>query len=201
MKFLLQRFSLLLALSGFDWGLSFGLSPNGPPAASKGGVKNRRDFLWSSSLAFVIATTSTQPTNAATGEMATMELPNYIEFLMEKNAVADPDSFLYKGPDPKVQLKRLLDASKRLEDIPPLAADKKWSQVQGILTGPLGTLAQTLNSIATASSSPEVQAKAKSVKEVIFSISTAASKKNEAEVVAKAKAAEAALEAFVRAAF
>ena len=141
-----------------------------------------------------------QPANAAYGETTNIELPNYIEFLMEKNAVSDPDAFLYKGPNPKVQLERLLEASKRLQDIPPLAADKKWSQVQGILTGPLGTLAQTLNFIAK-ESTPEVQAKAKKVKEAIFSISTAASKKSEAEVVAKTKAAEAELEAFVRAAF
>ena len=165
---------------------------------------NRRGFLESSIGTLLIigtaTTAKTEPANAAYGEMTNMELPNYIEFLLEKNAVANPDSFLYKGPDPKVQLQRLLDASKRLEDIPALAADKKWSQVQGILTGPLGTLAQTLNLIAK-DSAPEVQAKAKKVKETIFAISTAASKKNEVEVVAKTKAAEADLEAFVRAAF
>lgn len=141
---------------------------------------------------------------AADGDSAKMELPNYIEFLMEKNAVADPDSFLYKGPDPQVQLKRLLEASKRLQDIPQLAEDKKWSQVQGILTGPLGTLGQTLNLIAKDSSlqsSSDVQAKAKKLKESIFGISTAATQKNGPGVIAKTKVATQELEAFVRAAF
>ena len=141
-----------------------------------------------------------QPAHAAYGESSNLELPNYIEFLIEKNAVADPDRFLYSGPDPKVQLQRLLDASKRLGDIPALAEDKKWSQVQGILSGPLGTLAQTLNFIAK-DATPNVQAKAKQVKDDIFGINLAASKKNQAEVVSKTKAATTSLEAFVRAAF
>ncbi|CAB9499718.1 expressed unknown protein [Seminavis robusta] len=163
--------------------------------------QDRRAFLQASATLLVaISAGQPQPVSASNGEMANLELPSYIEFLMEKNAMADPDAFLYKRPDPKTQLTRLLDATKRLEDIPALAADKKWSQVQGILTGPLGTLAQTLNMIAK-ESSPEVQVKAKKVKETIFNISMAASKKSEAEVVAKTKAAKADLEAFVRAAF
>ena len=170
----------------------------------------RRCFLLSSSCWAVIGaaagtgTTSLflpiRPSFAAYGDSSNMELPNYIEFLMEKNAVANPDTFLYKGPDPKVQLQRLLDASQRLKDIPTLAEEKKWSQVQGILTGPLGTLAETLNRISK-DSSPEVQAKAKKVKEDIFAISTAASKKSTEAVIAKTSAAAADLEAFVKAAF
>jgi hypothetical protein len=167
-------------------------------------LEDRKTFL--ASLLVVVTGAATmigqsQPAFAGYGETSTMALPNYIEYLIEKNALANPDAFLYKGPDPKIQLQRLLDANKRLEDIPMLPSDKKWSQVQGILTGPLGTLSQTLNLIAKDSSSPDVQSKAKKVKETIFSISTAASKKDEAEVVAKTRAAGADLAAFVRAAF
>jgi hypothetical protein len=162
--------------------------------------RDRKAFLASLLLITGSALGPSPPAYAAYGETSTMELPNYIEYLIEKNAVPDPDTYLYKGPDPKVQLQRLLDANKRLEDIPSLASDKKWSQIQGILTGPLGTLAQTLNLIAK-DATPNVQSKAKAVKETIFSINTAASQKNEAEVVAKTEAARANLEAFVRAAF
>jgi hypothetical protein len=195
---------LLLALSTLECGNSFCVPSSVSSSVDDIDIHptNRRDFLLSSSftLGTITLIGSPKPANAAYGDSSNLELPNYIEFLIEKNTVADPDSVLYKGPDPKIQLKRLLEASKRLEDIPPLAADKKWSQVQGILTGPLGTLAQTLNAISK-DSTPEVQAKAKKVKETIFSINTAASKKNEAEVVSKAKQAESELEAFVRAAF
>lgn len=163
-------------------------------------LQNRKAFLASLLVLTGSACGQSQPAFAGYGETSTMELPNYIEYLIEKNSVTDPDAFLYKGPDPKVQLQRLLDASKRLADIPPLASEKKWSQVQGILTGPLGTLGQTLNMIAK-DSTPDVQSKAKKVKETIFSINTAASNKNQADVVAKAQAAGADLAAFVRAAF
>jgi len=170
------------------------------------GNTNRREFLFSS--AVVLTTTlalngQPQPANAAYGESASVAVPglsNYIEFLIEKNTVTDTSSFLYKGPDPKVQLERLLEASKRLQDIPPLAEDKKWSQISGILLGPLGTLGQTLSFIAK-EAPPGVQAKAKKVKEDVFSINTAASKKNAAEVVAQTEAASKSLEDFVRAAF
>ena len=104
-----------------------------------------------------------------------------------------------------VQLQRLLDATKRLDSIPALVEDKKWSQIQGILTGPLGTLTQTLTSIASNASSKssvtELTAKSKQVKEDIFNINLAASKKNPDAVIANTKAAQTSLEAFVRSAF
>ena len=172
--------------------------------------KSRRNFLVELSSATAAAAilsgiASSEPARAAYGTSSNMELPNYIEFLLEKNAVPDEGAFLYQGPDPKVQLQRLLDATKRLDSIAPLAADKKWSQIQGLLTGPLGTLGQTLTAIASnassKSSTAELTAKSKKVKEDIFNINLAASKKNPEAVVANAKAAQASLEAFVRAAF
>lgn len=167
---------------------------------------SRRSLLQTTMIAITAAQLwPSQPAHAAYGASSNMELPNYIEFLLEKNAVPDEGAFLYQGPDPKVQLQRLLDATKRLDSIPPLAEDKKWSQIQGILTGPLGTLAQTLTAIAgnasSKSSAAELATKSKKVKEDIFNINLAASKKNPDAVVANARAAQASLEAFVRAAF
>lgn len=175
-----------------------------PESFLKTDIQNsRREVLTSSAGLLILAPiVSLFPSTAeaAYGEAPKAELPNYIEFLLEKNYVADPSSFLYQGPDPKVQLQRLLEASKRLDEIPALAEAKKWSQVQGVLTGPMGTLAQTLNAISS-NSSKEVQAKAKQVKTDILNISLAASKKNQDDVINKTKAAEMSLDAFVRAAF
>lgn len=164
--------------------------------------ENRREFVMSfmTSLGVSGSIMGAQPASAAYGEMAKQELPNYIEFLIQKNKVVDPDSFLYKGPDPNIQLERLLDASKRLKDIPPLAEAKKWSQVQGILTGPLGTLTETLNRISK-DGTADVQAKGKKVKEDIFAINAAASQKSTDGVISKTSAASGDLEAFVKAAF
>jgi hypothetical protein len=163
--------------------------------------QSRRNFLLSSLLVVVAGSNlGIRPADASSGDSANLEGFDYIQWLIEKNTVADPSTFLYKGADPQVQLQRLLEASKRLNDINALVEDKKWSQVQGILTGPLGTLAETLNRIAK-DSSPEVQAKAKKVKEDVFAISLAASKKNANDVAAKTSAANADIKAFVQAAF
>jgi len=81
--------------------------------------------------------------NAKGGDSASIAMPNYIEFLIEKNKVIDPNDMLYKGPDIEVQLKRIGEAGARLPEVAALAEEKKWSQVQGIITGPLGTLLQT----------------------------------------------------------
>jgi hypothetical protein len=129
-----------------------------------------------------------------------MEFPNYIEFLIEKNKVADPGSFLYKGADPEVVLQRLLTAQQKLQDIPKLADEKKWSQVQGVLTGPLGTLGETLSLIAK-DAKPEVQAASKKVKADVFRIGQAASKKDGAGCTGGVVQASQDLETFVKVAF
>jgi len=132
------------------------------------------------------------------GASSTMELPNYIEFLMEKNAQGMPTAgALYQGADRVVLLKRLQDATNRLQEIPPLADSKKWSQIQGLLTGPLGTLSQTLNQIVTSttassdtnsnnedkkknknSNGSNVQLVVKKIKADLIEIGQAASKKD-----------------------
>ena len=104
-------------------------------------------------------------------------MPNYIEYLIEKNKVTDPNDMLYKGPDVETQLRRIGEAGNRLPEIATLAEEKKWSQVQGIITGPLGTLLQTINSVASISGTKEAKDLAKLVKADLFEIGVAAGKK------------------------
>ena len=70
---------------------------------------DRRDFIQTTFTKFgiaVVVPSITLPSNAnADGSSANMKLPNYIDFLIEKNAqglVDDPDKLLYKGPDVEV---------------------------------------------------------------------------------------------------
>ena len=72
---------------------------------------DRRDFIQTTFTKFGIAVVvpSILPSiaNADAGSSATMKLPNYIDFLIEKNAqglIDDPDKLLYKGPDVEVRL-------------------------------------------------------------------------------------------------
>mmetsp|Transcript_5360 Transcript_5360/g.10643 ORF Transcript_5360/g.10643 Transcript_5360/m.10643 type:complete len:229 (+) Transcript_5360:2-688(+) len=140
--------------------------------------------------------------NAKYGDSTNIKVPNYIDYLIEKNGQAvDEDKILYKGIDPTVILKRLQDANKRLDEIPGLAEQKKWSQISGLLTGPLGTLSQTLNQVAAPDSDRAVIAAAKKVKSDLISIGQAASQKNGSACSDAAARTKADLDAFVQLAF
>ncbi len=98
---------------------------------------DRRGFLGQTAAAAAASVGFFQPSiaNAGYGDSSNIVLPNYIEYLIEKNKQVDPDSILYKGPDIETQLRRIGDAGNRLPEIAKLAEEKKWSQVQGIITG------------------------------------------------------------------
>ena len=113
----------------------------------------------------------------ADASSANIKMPNYIEYLIEKNKVIDPNDMLYRGPDVETQLRRIGEAGNRLPEIATLAEEKKWSQVQGIITGPLGTLLQTINSVASISGTKEAKDLAKLVKADLFEIGVAAGKR------------------------
>lgn len=132
-----------------------------------------------------------------------MKVPSYIDFLIEKNqqGLAVKDA-LYSGADLEVQLRRIGEAAVRLPEIASLAEDKKWSQVQGIITGPLGTLLQTLNSVVSASKGDKrTAAAAKAVKADLLDINAGLLKKDGAACIKAASRAESDLEAFVNIAF
>lgn len=139
---------------------------------------SRRGFASVSGLALG-SLLHTTPASAKYGASSNMELPNYIDYLIEKNNGGQgAGNALYQGADPAVLLRRLETASSRLGDIEGLVEKKKWSEIQGLLTGPLGTLSQTLNQIATANSPKPVQAASKKLKGDLIAIGQAASKKN-----------------------
>ena len=139
--------------------------------------------------------------NAKYGEGTTMELPSYIDYLIEKNTVRDDSTALYKGADPATILRRLQESEKRLQEIPALAEQKKWTQITGLVSGPLGTLSQTLSQIATPDSKPKVKDMAKKVKADVLGIGQAAAKKNGDGCVAQAAAASKDLKSLLEAAF
>mmetsp|Transcript_19832 Transcript_19832/g.31996 ORF Transcript_19832/g.31996 Transcript_19832/m.31996 type:complete len:239 (+) Transcript_19832:83-799(+) len=116
--------------------------------------------------------------DAKYGVSSNMELPNYIDYLIEKNEVPDNSKVLYKGADPSTLLRRLQDAERRLQEIDSLAEQKKWTQINGIVTGPLGTLSMTLSQIASPESSPALKTAAKKLKADVLAIGQAADKKN-----------------------
>jgi hypothetical protein len=183
-----------------------------PP--TKLSATSRRNLLDAAigSAAFLLLQ-SPSPAIAGYGDSAELKGFDYIEFLVEKNKVADPSTFLYKGADRTVQLKRIEDAFTSLQQIPDIARAKKWSQVQGVLTGPLGTLVQTMTQVIAgtdptrsdfgAAPQPNKEAKAASqkVKTDLYAIGQAATKKSESGCIEATEAALKDLEAFVKVTF
>ena len=161
-----------------------------------------RKLFLSSILTTTTLLAKSQFATASYGDSSNIEMPNYIQFLIEKNTSVDPNKILYKGTDIDLQIQRISTAAQRLNDIPPLAQAKKWSQVQGILTGPLGTLVQTMNMICKdVGGGKEVVAAAGKVKTGIILISQEATKKNEGGVIQACSVAQKDLEAFAKLVF
>jgi hypothetical protein len=161
---------------------------------------NRREFvrtIVAGSTAILIPSIA----NAKDGDSAKIVLPNYVEYLIEQNKRIDPDLLLYKGPDIELQLRRIGEAAVRLPEVATLAEAKKWSQVQGIITGPLGTLLQTLNSVASIAGTKEAASAVKTVKQDLNDINAASQKKDSALCIKAAGKASVDLEKFVKIAF
>jgi hypothetical protein len=117
--------------------------------------------------------------HAKYGESSNIELPNYIDYLIEKNTQPDTTAALYQGIDSTILLKRLSEAEIRLQEVRKLAQEQKWTQINGLVTGPLGTLSMTLNQIAVIpNASSKTKDFVKQIKSHVLGIGQAASKKD-----------------------
>ncbi|KAL7553484.1 hypothetical protein ACHAWF_016775 [Thalassiosira exigua] len=168
------------------------------PLRARSSQHERRDFLIRTVASVGTAIAIPSVANAGSGASSNIVMPNYIEYLIEKNQQTDPSDMLYQGPDPETQLRRIGEAGSRLPEIASLAEEKKWSQIQGIITGPLGTLLQTMNNVA---STKEAKDAAKIVKADILEIGVAAGRKESTPCVKAASKAAKDLEKFVMVAF
>ena len=91
----------------------------------------------------------------------------------------DPDNKLYQNPDTKVLVERVEKAGEALATIPDLVESKNWIKVTGVLTGPMGTLANSMDLLSKASDNPSACAeKAKKVKTDLYGISGAVDRRN-----------------------
>ena len=169
-------------------------------------LNNRRDFLHTmitsvGATASIPALFPPSVAHASYGDSSNIVMPNYIEYLIEKNKEGMPVDSLYKGPDAETQIRRVGEAANRLPEIIKLAEEKKWSQVQGLITGPLGTLLQTMNSIVSMAGTREAKDAAMRVKSDLLEIGVAAGEKSSEKCIRAAEKASKDLEKFVLIAF
>jgi len=86
---------------------------------------------------------------------------------------------LYKGADVNSLLSRIQEAIRALDrDIPPLVETKKWNQVTGVLTGPMGQLSSTMALLEKVTDNPSLaKQNGQKVKQDIFAMGTAVTNK------------------------
>lgn len=174
-------------------------------------ASSRRSFFEESQRILLLTAASgavSLPASAKYGEGTSMELPSYIDYLIEKNTAADNSMALYKGADPATVLRRLAESERRLGEIAELAEKKKWTQINGLITGPLGTLSSTMSqivAIASSSATPkkvkQVEQAVKKVKADVFAIGQAANQKNAEGCTQKAQMASSDLKDLLEIAF
>ena len=93
---------------------------------------------------------------------------------------------MYKGADINSLLVRVQEAARALDqDIPPLVESKKWTQLSGVLTGPMGQLSSTMALLQKLAENPGLtKQNAQRVKQDVFAIGTAVTNK-QADAVLK----------------
>lgn len=138
-------------------------------------------------------TTSPHVATAVYGADANIEIPNVVEGITRRTneqclveslgtrqclVYLDPANKLYQQPDTQVLLERIDKASASLATIPTLVQNKKWSQVNGVLTGPLGNLVLTMQQLSKLSDNySQATNLAKQVKGDIIEIGQASDRK------------------------
>lgn len=148
-------------------------------------------------LATLSASTSlfpAEPAIAAYGDDAKMEMPNPLDQVRERQnkqclmeslgtrqclVYEDPENKLYQNPDTKALAERVEKSAEALATIPELIEGKQWIKVTGVLTGPMGTLSNSMDLLSKASDNPAANAdRAKRVKNDLYGISGAVDRRN-----------------------
>jgi hypothetical protein len=112
---------------------------------------------------------------------------------------AEEGKQLFQGLDNQLLLDRVEKASVALARIPDLVEGKKWSQITGVLTGPMGELIRTMGQLADLSENASVaQSNVKLVKTDLYAISAAVERKEGGNALKYHAAATKNLVAFVK---
>ena len=149
------------------------------------------------------------PAQSANAKSGPLKLADYLEYLADKDVKGIiTASTLYQGADRVVLLKRLQEADRGLQEIPVLANNKEWSQIQTLLVGPLETMTEQLDQIASTTSNSSdtkkqklLQAASSRLKIDLIDIRRASAKLNAKACTAKAAGASKDLVRFLAIAF
>ena len=171
--------------------------------------------LWASGAVLSSLVSMPGEATAVYGADATIALPNMMEAIdnrINKQCLVeslgnreclvylDPDKKIYKGADINILVERLEKSTAALAEIPSLVAEKKWSKVNSVLTGPMGSLGMTMDSLSKMSENEEMLCSLeKIVKNDLYAIAAATNRKNAEEILKCHEKATADLIAYAKA--
>jgi hypothetical protein len=152
--------------------------------------------------------------NAAYGVDAKLLLPNPVESINDRVTkqclveslgnreclvYASDEDTLYQGADTRSILERIDKASAYLASIPELVERKKWSQVTGVLAGPMGELIRNMGQLADLSENAAVaKTNVKRVKTDLYAMQAFIVKKDGEKILELHAAATQSLVVFVK---
>lgn len=124
--------------------------------------KSRRSVFTALVASASLVTSSAGQANAVYGADAKMELPNIAQGIADRTnkqclveslgnreclVYEDPENKLYKNADSKILFERLNSSVDAMKRLPTYITNKQWSNVQSVLTGPMGSLSSTMNEL------------------------------------------------------
>ncbi|KAL9190184.1 hypothetical protein ACHAXT_007395 [Thalassiosira profunda] len=172
---------------------------------------SRRSFLAAAAVAVACTVAKPSVGNAVYGADAKIELPDIVQGMDDRNkkqcmveslgtrqclVYLDPENQLYKGSDAKLLFERLGSSVTALQDVPTYIETKQWNKVQGVLTGPMGTLSATMNEL-TKDDTTGAKKLSSEVRNSLYAISGAADRKNPKEALSAYEKAVEKLDKFV----
>lgn len=155
--------------------------------------------------------------NAVYGADANIQMPNIaqgmadrankqclVESLGNRECLVyeDPDNKLYKSADNKILIERLGTSVEALKRLPGYIENKQWSNVQSVLTGPMGSLSYTQNELVKLIDEEPVKSQCRdltgNIRKDLYAISAAIGAKDGKQALINYERASEKLEKFVK---
>ena len=177
---------------------------------------SRRSFF-ASALAASSVITLPFAANAVYGADANMQMPNIVQGISDRATkqclveslgnreclvYEDPDNKLYQSADSKILFERLGTSVEALKRLPSYIANKQWSNVNSVLTGPMGSLSYNMNEIVKlVEEDNPIKSQCKdltgNIRKDLYAISAAVSSKDEKQALINYERASEKMEKFV----
>lgn len=180
--------------------------------------KSRRSVFTALVTSASLVASSAGRANAVYGADAKMELPNIAQGIADRTnkqclveslgnreclVYEDPENKLYKNADSKILFERLNSSVDAMKRLPTYITNKQWSNVQSVLTGPMGSLSSTMNELVKLidEESPvknDCKALSVAIRQDLYQIAAMVDRKDGKQAQASADKAEEKLEKFVK---